>query len=466
MTDGGTRVTRARNIRTRERGSATIVVLWSIAIASMIVAATQMVTWRTTVLGRAALGRVQARWAARAGMERVIATLASHTETPDAEDPMSIVRDLELDWEGSLESGSWDIRHVAEGEEFRGPLDLHSRLNINSITKMQLLELPEMNIDTTDAILDWKDEDDEVQGIGAERSFYEGRDLGYIPRNAAFRSITELELVAGAWPEYIRGEDWNLNNRLDGNEDDGEGSAPDDDFDGQMDSGWAGYLTARSVDSPLGRSGYPKVNLADTSVEELMETTGVDEAQADALMTYGATPNALMGSLLAIDLGELVGAPAASNTSSRRTTGRSSGGSSNNDQEPVSSLSPEQLRAVFAECTTTTYEGPEIISGKVNLNTAGPEVLRIIFAGDSAVAESIMAYRQSRAEGITSIVDLLELRRIDPDVLATVADQLDVTGWVYSISSRGKSTSGQEVEIHAVVDRSTLPVKIIEYRED
>ena len=49
---------------------------------------------------------------------------------------------------------------------------------------------------------------------------------------------------------------------------------------------------------------------------------------------------------------------------------------------------------------------------------------------------------------------------------ATVADQLDVTGWVYSISSRGKSTSGQEVEIHAVVDRSTLPVKIIEYRED
>ena len=132
----------------------------------------------------------------------------------------------------------------------------------------------------------------------------------------------------------------------------------------------------------------------------------------------------------------------------------------------MASLSPEQLRAVFAECTTTTYDGPEVISGRVNLNTAGPEVLRIIFEGDSAVAESIMAYRQSRAEGITSIVDLLELRRIDPDVLATVADQLDVTGWVYSISSRGKSTTGQEVEIHAVVDRSALPVKIIEYRED
>ncbi len=45
-------------------------VLWSIAIASVIVAATQMVTWRTTVLGQSAIGRVQARWAARAGIEK------------------------------------------------------------------------------------------------------------------------------------------------------------------------------------------------------------------------------------------------------------------------------------------------------------------------------------------------------------------------------------------------------------
>ena len=52
-------------------GSATIVVLWSIAIAAIIVAATQMVSWRTATLGRSSIGRVQARWAARAGVERV-----------------------------------------------------------------------------------------------------------------------------------------------------------------------------------------------------------------------------------------------------------------------------------------------------------------------------------------------------------------------------------------------------------
>jgi hypothetical protein len=444
------------------------VVLWSIAIASVIVAATQMVTWRTTVLGQSAIGRVQARWAARAGIERIIATLASHTETPDADDPMAIVRDLEFDWTGTLESGSWDIRHVAEGEEFRGPLDLHSRMNVNSITKLQLGELPEMSIDTVDSILDWRDEDEEVQGIGAERSFYEGRDLGYIPRNAPFKSITELELVAGAWPEYVRGEDWNLNNRLDGNEDDGENATPEDDADGRLDTGWAGYLTARSTQSPLGRSGFPKILLtADTDPAELMEVTGVDEAQANALMAFAETANGVMGPLLSIDLGELVGQPAQNNRNSRgRSTGRTSRNTGGSAEDGVAALDNEQLKAIFAECTMTDFSGPDRIPGKVNLNTAGPEVLTLIFNDDPGVAESILALRQSRAEGITSIVDLLEVRRIDPEILSTVADQLDVTGWVYSISSRGISPTGQEIEIHAVVDRSTLPVKIIEYRED
>jgi hypothetical protein len=77
-----------------------------------------------------------------------------------------------------------------------------------------------------------------------------------------------------------------------------------------------------------------------------------------------------------------------------------------------------------------------------------------------------MALRQSRAEGITSIVDLLEVRRIQPETLSGLSPLLDVTGWTFSITSRGTSENGQEVEIHAVVDRSSLPVRILEYRED
>jgi DNA uptake protein ComE-like DNA-binding protein len=380
---------------------------------------------------------------------------------------MAIVRDLEFDWQGSLESGSWDIRHAEEGLELKGPLDLHSRLNINSAQKGQLLLVPDISIDTVDAILDWRDDDDEVQGIGAERSFYEGRDLEYIPRNGPFKSIAELELVAGAWPEFVRGEDWNLNDRLDPGENDGDLSAPSDDNDGVLDPGWAGYLTARSIDSPLGLSGLPRIDLRRTSTEELVETLGVDETQAGALMQYASNDNAPLGSLLAVDLGELVGAPSAGPTN--RSSGRSTAGrntTANNAQQPaVEPLSKDQLRAIFAECTTSDFDGIDPVPGRVNLNTAGPEVLGILF-GDPGVAESILALRQSRAEGITSIVDLLDLRRVDPSVLSGIADLLDVTGWTFSVTSRGTSNTGQEVEIHAVLDRSNLPVRILEYRED
>jgi len=450
----------------RSRGSATIVVLWSIAIAAVVVAATQFVTWRTAALGHATLGRVQARWAARAGVERIVATLAYHTETPDPEDPMAIIRDLEFDWQGTLESGGWDIRHSEEGLELKGPLDLHSRLNINVAQKGQLLLVPDMSIDTVDAILDWRDEDDEVQGIGAERSFYEGRDLPYIPRNGPFKSIAELELVAGAWPEFVRGEDWNLNDRLDPGENDGDLSAPGDDADGSLDPGWAGYLTARSIDSRLGLSGLPRIDLRRTSTEELVEVLGVDETQAGALIQYASNDSAPLGSLLAVDLGELVGAP--SGGSAGRSSGRSTAGSNNasNTQQPaVEPLSKDQLRAIFAECTTSDFESPDPVPGRVNLNTAGPEVLGFLFE-DPGVAESILALRQSRAEGITSIVDLLDLRRVDPTQLSGIADLLDVTGWTFSVTSRGTSNTGQEVEIHAVLDRSNLPIRILEYRED
>lgn len=449
------------------RGSATIVVLWSIAIAAVVVAATQFVTWRTAALGHATLGRVQARWAARAGIERIISTLAYHTETPDPEDPMAVVRDLEFDWQGDVESGRWDIRHAEEGLELKGPLDLHSRLNINSATKGQLLLVPDISIDTVDAILDWRDDDDEVQGIGAERSFYEGRDLEYIPRNGPLKSIAELELIAGAWPEFVRGEDWNLNDRLDPGEDDGQLSAPDDDADGVLDPGWAGFLTARSIDSPLGLSGLPRIDLRRSSAEELMDVLGVDQTQADALLQYASTDNARLGSLLAVDLGELVGAPSGSSNS--RSTGRSTAGrnsTSNNAAPAVEPLSESQLRAVFAECTVTDFTGLNPPPGRVNVNTAGPEVLRILFEDDPGIAESVLALRQSRAEGITSIVDLLDLRRVDPAQLAGIADLLDVTGWTFSVTSRGTSNTGQEVEIHAVLDRSNLPVRILEYRED
>ena len=442
-------------------------VLWSIAIAAIIVAATQLLTWRTAVLGRSALARVQARWAARAGVEQVITTLGWHTEDPDPEDPMALFRDLEDDAIGDLETGSWDIRHVnEEGIEIRGPLDEHARINLNVITKLQLAEFDKMGLDTVDAITDWIDEDDEVQGLGAESNFYDGRDMGYRPRNAAFKTIPELELVAGAFAEYVRGEDWNLNNRIDPNEDDGNDSVPPDNADGVLQGGWASLLTTRSKMTPLSMSGFPRIDLRVATPEELTETLDISQAQAEALIQWGQTSGAQLGALLTVDLADLAGG-GQSNTqsSSRRTTGRSSRSSRQQEEDAVAPLSREQLTAIFAECTMDDFDGPAFPDGAVNVNTAGPEVLRIVFGGDESIADSIISLRKSRSEGIQSIVDLMDVRRIPPEELGGVANMLDVTSQVFTVTSRGIASTGQEVEIYAVLDRSTLPVTILEYRE-
>jgi general secretion pathway protein K len=47
------------------------------------------------------------------------------------------------------------------------------------------------------AILDWRDEDDLVRMDGAEKAEYQNAGLSYRPRNKAFQSIEELQLVLG-----------------------------------------------------------------------------------------------------------------------------------------------------------------------------------------------------------------------------------------------------------------------------
>ncbi len=106
--------------------------------------------------------------------------------------------------------------------------------------------------------------------------------------------------------------------------------------------------------------------------------------------------------------------------------------------------------------------------GKMNINTVSASLLRQLFFTTEYLADEIIYLRSSRQEGITSLVDLTDIPAFQEDVEAFsfVARNMDTTSSVYTISSRGRSWSGgTEVEITVVVDRSTLPIRILEYRE-
>ena len=104
--------------------------------------------------------------------------------------------------------------------------------------------------------------------------------------------------------------------------------------------------------------------------------------------------------------------------------------------------------------------------GKVNLNTVSPAVLRAMLPDDPISADAIIAQRSSSSSGLLSISDLLGSSRITPQALAAISPMADTQSYVFTVTSRGRSvTTGIEVEITAVLDRSTLPARILEYRE-
>jgi type II secretory pathway component PulK len=457
------------------RGSVILIVLWAIAIAAVVVAATQLVAFRTASVGREAVARVQARWAARAGIEESIAILEYHAQKPDADDALVVYKDLAAAADGQLDTGSWTIRHTQDGVERPGPLDEGAKANLSRLQRGQLINIPNMSFDVVDSILDWRDADRDVQGMGAEADYYLNRNMPYEPRNAPFRNLAELELVAGCWPEYVRGEDANLNGRLDPNEDDGSVSPPDDNANGFLDAGWSSLLTAYTTLSPIGPSGEEKLKLKEAAPEDLISRLGVDQAQATALAQYAKTPNATLESLLIADLGTLAqgggsrgGRGATPAAGGSRQSGRSTGGggaaAGGAANSAIKPLDTNQLRLILREATLDDFTKP--VPGKTNINTAPLEVLKDVLNIDSYTVDAIVNFRAGKAGGITSLVDLLGSNKITPQVLAGLARDLDVTSNVFTVTSRGRSaTTGLEVEITAVVDRSVLPARIIEYRE-
>jgi hypothetical protein len=104
----------------------------------------------------------------------------------------------------------------------------------------------------------------------------------------------------------------------------------------------------------------------------------------------------------------------------------------------------------------------------MNLNTVSADFLRDIFELlnlDEGIADEII-YRRETPTGIASLADLKKIPSITSQDLRQICTRFDVVSNVFTVASRGRSLStGIEVEIVAVVDRSTLPVRIIEYRE-
>jgi type II secretory pathway component PulK len=129
-----------------------------------------------------------------------------------------------------------------------GPVDEASKININLAPYEVLMQLPMITPEFAAAIVDWRDEDDELTENGAEASMYTLLDNAYNIKNSPFETLEELRLVYGATTEMLYGEDINQNGILDPNENDGNQSPPMDNADGVLDFGILEYLTVHAAE--------------------------------------------------------------------------------------------------------------------------------------------------------------------------------------------------------------------------
>lgn len=430
----------------KRRGFATFLVLWVIVIAAVVLTAVEASSFRQAAQGRDALARTRAYWAARAGLEATIARLEHGTESGDASDPYLILDDMAAVATGALAGVEYRVAWSGRNGDILGPADAHAKLNVNALSTDSLMLLTFMTEDVADAIQDWVDVDEDVRPFGAEFGQYQTLPFPYLPRNAPMRSLLELELILGVPPEYVRGEDWNLNGMLDPNEDDGDDSWPPDNRDGVLEGEWSSILTTASRDGGLGASGQARVDLSVADASELTQRINVDATQADVIINYvSLAANASLADFIRTNLNQL------RNPSTNQVLNQS-----------AIPLSRDQLAALLNE-TTIGSEAAGPRPGKLNINTCEPEVLEYLPQIDALLADAIIAERSARTFGFASVVDLLDVPGMTRGRLAQMYALLDVRSNVFIATIRGRdSRTGIEVEIVATVDRSTLPVTIRE----
>jgi DNA uptake protein ComE-like DNA-binding protein len=444
---------RARN---RRPAFATALVIWAVALAVLILGTTQLSAWRQAADGREAVARVRAKWAARAAVEACAARLEHEATQAQPLGARTLLAQLAIDSIGDLSGATYRTRREEAGRIVDGPSDVQAKLNINTMTSADLMLLPDMTQEVADAIVDWIDADDDPGEQGSEREAYLSQPIPYITRNAPVRDLRDLELVAGVKPEWVRGEDWNLNGVLDPNEDDGDATWPPDNADGRLDAGWSAFVDTGGTFGGLASTGEERIDLTTADAQAVATALGVESAQADAIVAHVQNNSGQLADFISTNLSTI----AQRNQQSQRGQGRTGGGGTGGRQQPrVRNLERAQLTTLLDRCTSGDPRA--IAPGKVNLNTADERSFEYLASIDPATRDAILLFRDQFAGDMPSIADLLDAPTLTPAVVATLFPILDTRSNVFRVSAVGRdAATGLSVEIVAEVDRSTLPVTI------
>jgi general secretion pathway protein K len=171
----------------RQRGVAMILVVWVIALMTVLLGSFALITRSENLQSRHLFDTTAARYAAEAGLERAIYEL----RRPDPNTRwIGDGRPYEFQFDNALvhveltdESGKIDLNSA--GDNILQGLFVSIGLNMDQAAQL------------SDSIQDWRDPDDATKPHGAEASEYKAAGLSYVPRNAPFQTVSEVQQVLG-----------------------------------------------------------------------------------------------------------------------------------------------------------------------------------------------------------------------------------------------------------------------------
>ena len=259
-----------------------------------------------------------------------------------------------------------------------GLVDEGSKLNLNTVNTNVLSYLPNMTMDFANAIMDWRG----TNGIVS----LDYATLGYLPKYAPFETVDELRLVYGATIDLLAGDDVNRNGVLDANERSSGGT-------GEMNCGLFEYTTVYTREPNFHSDGSSLTNVNTFRSEGGLQTFFQNE---------GVGNTATVAQSLFRDIGG-------------GGTGRANPCNGILDLAVRCrnlGMSGADFTKIYNDATTSTNA---YFRGRVNVNTAGADVLTALFMGlnvdeqtASAAAQSLISYRQQNPGNLNSIGWLID----------------------------------------------------------
>jgi len=220
------------------------------------------------------------------------------------------------------------------------------------------------------------------------------------------------------------------------------------------DLGWANLLTVNSSVNNVNAAGDDRVNIQSADERALTDVPGITPQIAHAIVTY-------RGQNQFQSIADLLDVTAAQNQNQGGR--RSRGGNAGNGSGGPKVISPDLFTDLADDVTISS---DSTLTGLINLNTAGLEVLLCLPGLDRELAQAVISQRQSNGF-FTSLGDLLKVQGMTPDILKQIAPLVTTRSETYRILSEGRiASTGARQRIQVIVHVGLNTLQTLSWRED